>query len=134
MFKNHLQMIGFNETPNKKAKFWQSYIRSLKGKFLMSCGLESRLLMGLYSDLFWALKFGQFLLTLVAHWTSRSNGLFRLKCPIGFPKLTAFTLVPYWTIQTDHLFLTLVPFWDLLEDLFLSTLLDFTNSQSKFWS
>jgi hypothetical protein len=24
-------MIGFNETPNKKAKFWQSYIRSLKG-------------------------------------------------------------------------------------------------------
>uniref|UniRef100_T1DFC9 Putative myofilin n=1 Tax=Psorophora albipes TaxID=869069 RepID=T1DFC9_9DIPT len=31
MFKNHLAMIGMNETPNKKAKFWQSYIRSLKG-------------------------------------------------------------------------------------------------------
>lgn len=24
-------MIGFNESPNKKAKFWQSYVRSLKG-------------------------------------------------------------------------------------------------------
>lgn len=32
MFKQHLQMIGYNETPNKKAKFWQSYVRSLKGK------------------------------------------------------------------------------------------------------
>lgn len=32
MFKNHLAMIGFNETPNKKAKFWQAYIRSLKGE------------------------------------------------------------------------------------------------------
>lgn len=32
MFKNHLAMIGYNESPNKKAKFWQSYIRSLKGK------------------------------------------------------------------------------------------------------
>jgi len=31
MFKNHLAMIGYNESPNKKAKFWQSYIRSLKG-------------------------------------------------------------------------------------------------------
>uniref|UniRef100_U5ECP8 Putative myofilin n=1 Tax=Corethrella appendiculata TaxID=1370023 RepID=U5ECP8_9DIPT len=31
MFKSHLAMIGLNETPNKKAKFWQSYIRSLKG-------------------------------------------------------------------------------------------------------
>jgi hypothetical protein len=31
MFKSHLAMIGFNETPNKKAKFWQAYIRSLKG-------------------------------------------------------------------------------------------------------
>ncbi|XP_063707451.1 uncharacterized protein LOC134836147 isoform X1 [Culicoides brevitarsis] len=31
MFKQHLQMIGYNETPNKKAKFWQSYVRSLKG-------------------------------------------------------------------------------------------------------
>ncbi|XP_055847622.1 uncharacterized protein LOC129913128 isoform X1 [Episyrphus balteatus] len=31
MFKNHLEMIGRNETPSKKAKFWQSYIRSLKG-------------------------------------------------------------------------------------------------------
>lgn len=37
MFKNHLAMIGMNETPNKKAKFWQSYIRSLKGKYL--CGV-----------------------------------------------------------------------------------------------
>lgn len=34
MFKNHLAMIGFNESPNKKAKFWQAYIRSLKGKEL----------------------------------------------------------------------------------------------------
>lgn len=33
MFKNHLAMIGYNESPNKKAKFWQSYIRSLKGKY-----------------------------------------------------------------------------------------------------
>lgn len=31
MFKQHLEMIGRNETPAKKAKFWQSYIRSLKG-------------------------------------------------------------------------------------------------------
>lgn len=31
MFKNHLDMIGRNETPSKKAKFWQSYVRSLKG-------------------------------------------------------------------------------------------------------
>ncbi|CAO1381616.1 unnamed protein product [Diamesa serratosioi] len=31
MFKQHLAMIGYNESPNKKAKFWQSYIRSLKG-------------------------------------------------------------------------------------------------------
>lgn len=31
MFASHLAMIGFNETPNKKAKFWQSYVRSLKG-------------------------------------------------------------------------------------------------------
>ncbi|XP_059611948.1 uncharacterized protein LOC132258596 isoform X1 [Phlebotomus argentipes] len=31
MFKNHLEMIGRNETASKKAKFWQSYIRSLKG-------------------------------------------------------------------------------------------------------
>lgn len=31
MFKNHLEMIGRNETPSKKAKFWQSYVRSLKG-------------------------------------------------------------------------------------------------------
>lgn len=34
MFKNHLAMIGYNETPNKKAKFWQAYIRSLKGERL----------------------------------------------------------------------------------------------------
>nr|CAD59429.1 Mf1 protein [Drosophila melanogaster] len=25
MFKNHLEMIGRNESPSKKAKFWQSY-------------------------------------------------------------------------------------------------------------
>ncbi|XP_055377574.1 uncharacterized protein LOC129609588 isoform X5 [Condylostylus longicornis] len=31
MFKSHLDMIGRNETPSKKAKFWQSYVRSLKG-------------------------------------------------------------------------------------------------------
>jgi len=31
MFKNHLDMIGRNESPSKKAKFWQSYVRSLKG-------------------------------------------------------------------------------------------------------
>jgi len=31
MFKSHLEMIGRNETPSKKAKFWQSYVRSLKG-------------------------------------------------------------------------------------------------------
>ncbi|XP_067636466.1 uncharacterized protein Mf isoform X6 [Eurosta solidaginis] len=31
MFKSHLEMIGRNESPSKKAKFWQSYIRSLKG-------------------------------------------------------------------------------------------------------
>jgi len=31
MFKQHLEMIGRNETPSKKAKFWQSYVRSLKG-------------------------------------------------------------------------------------------------------
>ncbi|XP_031625676.1 uncharacterized protein LOC116342294 [Contarinia nasturtii] len=30
-FKQHLEMIGRNETPSKKAKFWQSYVRSLKG-------------------------------------------------------------------------------------------------------
>lgn len=32
MFKQHLEMIGRNENPTKKAKFWQSYVRSLKGK------------------------------------------------------------------------------------------------------
>lgn len=31
MFKQHLEMIGRNESPSKKAKFWQSYVRSLKG-------------------------------------------------------------------------------------------------------
>jgi len=31
MFKQHLEMIWRNETPSKKAKFWQSYVRSLKG-------------------------------------------------------------------------------------------------------
>ncbi|KAG7302084.1 hypothetical protein JYU34_013543 [Plutella xylostella] len=31
MFKNHLEMIGRNETASKKARFWQSYVRSLKG-------------------------------------------------------------------------------------------------------
>lgn len=35
MFKQHLEMIGRNETASKKAKFWQSYIRSLKGKILI---------------------------------------------------------------------------------------------------
>lgn len=33
MFKQHLEMIGRNETPTKKAKFWQSYVRSLKGEY-----------------------------------------------------------------------------------------------------
>lgn len=32
MFKNHLDMIGRNEPIQRKAKFWQSYVRSLKGK------------------------------------------------------------------------------------------------------
>lgn len=31
MFKSHLEMIGRNETASKKAKFWQSFVRSLKG-------------------------------------------------------------------------------------------------------
>ncbi|XP_063365044.1 uncharacterized protein LOC134653578 isoform X4 [Cydia amplana] len=31
MFKNHLEMIGRNETASKKARFWQSFVRSLKG-------------------------------------------------------------------------------------------------------
>ncbi|XP_012547453.1 myofilin isoform X5 [Bombyx mori] len=31
MFKTHLDMIGRNETPSKKARFWQSFVRSLKG-------------------------------------------------------------------------------------------------------
>ncbi|KAG6441069.1 uncharacterized protein LOC115441862 isoform X1 [Manduca sexta] len=31
MFKTHLEMIGRNETPSKKARFWQSFVRSLKG-------------------------------------------------------------------------------------------------------
>ncbi|KAE8741752.1 hypothetical protein FOCC_FOCC012700 [Frankliniella occidentalis] len=31
MFKNHLDMIGRNEPIQRKAKFWQSYVRSLKG-------------------------------------------------------------------------------------------------------
>ncbi|KAJ1522635.1 hypothetical protein ONE63_001807 [Megalurothrips usitatus] len=30
MFKNHLDMIGRNEPIQRKAKFWQSYVRSLK--------------------------------------------------------------------------------------------------------
>lgn len=30
-FKSHLEMISLNETPSKKAKFWQSFVRSLKG-------------------------------------------------------------------------------------------------------
>ena len=36
MFKSHLEMIGRNETPSKKAKFWQSYIRSLKGNTIFT--------------------------------------------------------------------------------------------------
>lgn len=35
MFKNHLEMIGRNETASKKARFWQSFVRSLKGKIMM---------------------------------------------------------------------------------------------------
>lgn len=35
MFKQHLEMIGRNETPTKKAKFWQSYVRSLKGIYII---------------------------------------------------------------------------------------------------
>lgn len=31
MFKNHLEMISRNESASKKAKFWQSFVRSLKG-------------------------------------------------------------------------------------------------------
>ncbi|XP_073946212.1 myofilin isoform X2 [Choristoneura fumiferana] len=31
MFKSHLEMIGRNETASKKARFWQSFVRSLKG-------------------------------------------------------------------------------------------------------
>ncbi|XP_018573751.1 uncharacterized protein LOC108912837 isoform X2 [Anoplophora glabripennis] len=30
-FKDHLEMISLNESPSKKAKFWQSFVRSLKG-------------------------------------------------------------------------------------------------------
>lgn len=33
-FKDHLEMISLNESPSKKAKFWQSFVRSLKGKWL----------------------------------------------------------------------------------------------------
>ncbi|KAJ8931004.1 hypothetical protein NQ314_016139 [Rhamnusium bicolor] len=29
-FKEHLEMISLNESPSKKAKFWQSFVRSLK--------------------------------------------------------------------------------------------------------
>lgn len=44
MFKQHLEMIGRNETPAKKAKFWQSYVRSLKGnKLLWSCKIITRM-------------------------------------------------------------------------------------------
>ncbi|KAG8228281.1 hypothetical protein J437_LFUL006249 [Ladona fulva] len=31
MFKNHLDTIGRNEPIQRKAKFWQSYVRALKG-------------------------------------------------------------------------------------------------------
>merc|ERR1711967_52620 len=31
MLKNHLDMIGRNEPVQRKAKFWQSYVRALKG-------------------------------------------------------------------------------------------------------
>lgn len=37
MFKNHLDMIGRNEPVSKKAKFWQSYVRSLKGNIIFIC-------------------------------------------------------------------------------------------------
>ncbi|XP_028127713.2 uncharacterized protein LOC114324164 isoform X1 [Diabrotica virgifera virgifera] len=30
-FKEHLEMISLNESPSKKAKFWQAFVRSLKG-------------------------------------------------------------------------------------------------------
>lgn len=36
MFKNHLDIISRNETPSKKAKFWQSFVRSLKGELFVS--------------------------------------------------------------------------------------------------
>lgn len=32
MLKQHLDMIGRNEPVQRKAKFWQSYVRALKGK------------------------------------------------------------------------------------------------------
>lgn len=31
MLKQHLDMIGRNEPIQRKAKFWQSYVRALKG-------------------------------------------------------------------------------------------------------
>jgi hypothetical protein len=32
MLKNHLDLIGRNEPIQRKAKFWQSYVRALKGQ------------------------------------------------------------------------------------------------------
>ena len=34
MLKNHLDIIGRNEPIQRKAKFWQSYVRALKGQYL----------------------------------------------------------------------------------------------------
>jgi hypothetical protein len=36
-FKNHMDMISLNEPVTKKAKFWQSYVRALKGKNTKTC-------------------------------------------------------------------------------------------------
>lgn len=53
MFKQHLEMIGRNETPSKKAKFWQSYVRSLKGEYYFLTILLGLVSLSMHPDFPW---------------------------------------------------------------------------------
>ncbi|KAK0180422.1 hypothetical protein PV327_006065 [Microctonus hyperodae] len=49
-FKSNLAMIGRNEPITKKAKFWQSYVRALKGTDDMRAPEHTRKPRSIFSD------------------------------------------------------------------------------------
>ncbi len=51
MLKNHLDMIGRNEPVQRKAKFWQSYVRALKGKQKQKIRLQNIIYNRRFADL-----------------------------------------------------------------------------------